>query len=294
MPKISLEQWQAFKSVVDEGSFAAAAEALNKSQSSISYAIARLNEQLPTPVLQLHGRKAVMTEAGQVLYRHACVLLNQAMQVERTASYLASGWESEVVLAVDTIAPMTELFSALTRFSQVNPATRIRILETTLSGTDEAILLRQAHIALTPHIPVGFHGQLFCTTTLIAVAAGKHPLITAGHTITEEELKQYRQIVIRDSGIKRNRDAGWLAAEQRWTVSHPATSVSAVKSGLGFAFLPLSRIAKELERGDLLPIPLARDGTRSLPLYLVLSDGDFAGPATQAVAEQLLSSSRPE
>ena len=50
-PRISLDQWAAFKAVVDAGSFALAAEALNKSQSSVSYAIARLQEQLPRPVL---------------------------------------------------------------------------------------------------------------------------------------------------------------------------------------------------------------------------------------------------
>ena len=60
-PRISLEQWAAFKAVVDEGSFARAAEALNKSQSSVSYAIAKLNEQLPSPVLELYGRIAVLT-----------------------------------------------------------------------------------------------------------------------------------------------------------------------------------------------------------------------------------------
>ncbi|MBT6547795.1 MAG: LysR family transcriptional regulator, partial [Gammaproteobacteria bacterium] len=54
-PKITLEQWQTFRCVVDEGSFARAAEALNKSQSSISYAIGQLNAQLPQPVLRIEG-----------------------------------------------------------------------------------------------------------------------------------------------------------------------------------------------------------------------------------------------
>jgi DNA-binding transcriptional LysR family regulator len=79
-PRVSLDQWLTFKTVVDSGSYAMAAQALNKSQSSISYAIGRLNMQLPQPVLILEGRKAVMTDAGQVLYRHAEQLLNQAIQ----------------------------------------------------------------------------------------------------------------------------------------------------------------------------------------------------------------------
>ena len=81
-PKISLEQWLAFKTVIDTGSYALAAEALNKSQSSVSYAIGRLNDQLPEPVLSLRGRKAELTEAGRVLYRHAEHLIEQAAQTE--------------------------------------------------------------------------------------------------------------------------------------------------------------------------------------------------------------------
>ena len=56
-PRISLEQWAAFKAVVDEGSFAKAAEVLNKSQSSVSYTISKMEELLPTPVLEQQGRR---------------------------------------------------------------------------------------------------------------------------------------------------------------------------------------------------------------------------------------------
>lgn len=96
LPRISLEQWAAFKAVVDEGSFARAAEALNKSQSSISYAIARLNELLPAPVLELAGRKAVLTREGKVMYRRASQLLAQAEAAEQTAQLLSRGIESGI------------------------------------------------------------------------------------------------------------------------------------------------------------------------------------------------------
>ena len=77
--------------MIDLGSYALAAEALNKSQSSISYAITRLNHLLPQAVLRLEGRKAVMTEPGQVLYRYAEQLVNQASTAEAVANSLAAG-----------------------------------------------------------------------------------------------------------------------------------------------------------------------------------------------------------
>lgn len=286
-PKVSLEQWLVFKTVVDEGSYAAAAETLNKSQSSISYILGRLNEVLPAPVLALRGRKAELTEAGQVLYRQATVLLEQAGMVEQTAQYLASGWEAEVVLAVDAVTPMGPLFCGLQKFSLHSPATRLRLLETTLSGTAETLLNRTADIVLIAQVPPGFSGEPIWAVRMLAVAHPNHPLFALGRDITEDELRQHRQIVIRDTGTKRQVDAGWLGAEQRWTLSHPASSLEAVKAGLGFAFLPYDRIAPALASGELRPLPLAQGAERRAYLYMVVADKDHAGPATRAVAAAL-------
>ena len=55
-PRVTLEQWRVLQAVVDHGGFAQAAEALHKSQSSISYTVAKLQEQLGFPLLAIEGR----------------------------------------------------------------------------------------------------------------------------------------------------------------------------------------------------------------------------------------------
>ncbi|MEX2335523.1 MAG: LysR family transcriptional regulator, partial [Pseudohongiella sp.] len=180
LPRISLEQWAAFKAVVDEGSFANAAEALNKSQSSISYAIARLNELLPTPVLELSGRKAVLTHEGTVMYRRATQLLAQAEAAEQTAHLLARGIESEVVIAVDGLLEPGQLIPVLDRFSLMYPMTRLRLLETQLSGTTEALLEKKADIVLGSQVPVGHLGTPLKSIRMVAVAHPDHPLCQTG------------------------------------------------------------------------------------------------------------------
>lgn len=290
-PKISLEQWAAFKAVVDEGSFAKAAEALNKSQSAVSYAIAKLEEQLPTPVLTQQGRKAVLTDAGSQLYRHATDLLAQAATIESTAKYLASGWETEVTIAVDALFNMGAVFCALQHFSLNSPQTRLRILETTLSGTEEALLGRKADLVLTGAIPPGFSGTRLAEISIVPVVGPQHPLATLmlqGTLISERELVRHRQIVIRDTGTKREQNAGWLRAEQRWTVTHPASSIEALKNGLGFAFLPKEKVQQELESGLLLEVNLAEKMERHMSLYLIKTERENAGPATRAIANQLI------
>ncbi|WP_045856119.1 LysR family transcriptional regulator [Teredinibacter purpureus] len=285
--KITLEQWQTFKTVIDEGSFARAAEALNKSQSSVSYIIARLQEQLPIAPLVQRGRKAELTEAGKVLYRHAASLLTEAEQLEKTATYLASGWETEVAIAADALTPLKQLLCGLQDFSSQSPSTRIRLYETTLSGTDEALITRQADIAISGNIPPGFLSTPLQHITMVPVAGSHHPLVRRSH-VSEKDLKNHRQIVVRDSGLKREQDAGWLGADQRWTVSSFATSIEAVKSDLGFAFLPLHIVQSSLDNGELIRLNMRTGGERHIPLYLIVGDQSNAGPAVQAVAEKLV------
>ena len=287
-PKITLEQWQTFRCVVDEGSFARAAEALNKSQSSISYAIGQLNAQLPQPVLRIEGRRSVLTEAGKVLYRHAEQLLKQASDAEAVARSLAMGFESEVTIAIDSLQDVGALASSFARFSDQFPHTRVRVLETTLSGTTEALHERKADLVITPEVPVGYSGQSLRGATLIPVAAPNHTLCFSRSDVSETELRSHRQLVLRDSGSRRNVDAGWLQAEKRWTVSHFATSIKLLKSGLAFAFVPKEWIEDELKTGCLIPIPLSVSMDRHVPLYLLLAATHAAGPATLGLADIMI------
>jgi DNA-binding transcriptional LysR family regulator len=82
-------------------------------------------------------------------------------------------------------------------------------------------------------------------------------------------------------------DAGWLKAEERWTVSHLATSVDLAERGLGFAWLPRSRISQALTQGALVPLPLLNGGEREIDIHLYLPDADSAGPGVRAMVEQL-------
>lgn len=288
IPKITLEQWAAFKAVVDEGSFARAAEQLNKSQSTVSYSLSKMEARLPSAVFVQSGRKAELTEFGKVMYRHASHLLSQALQIDQTANYLASGWEAEVIIAVDAIVSMEGIFCALQRFSLASPLTRIRVLETTLSGTEEVLLRREADLVILARVPPGFLADDFGFVTKVPVASRNHALAQIVEPISEDLLKQQRQIVIRDSGTKRTQDSGWLAAEQRWTVSHFATSIAAIKAGLGFGFIPREKIQSELASGELKALTLSAGGQQTIPLYIVTTAQSHAGMATKTVRDYLL------
>ncbi len=284
-PHITLEQWRALIAVVDAGGYLQAAEVLNKSQSAITYAVQKIEALLGVQAFEIVGRKAVLTPTGQMLYRRARALVEEAGGLERAARTLSAGWEAEICLAVEILFPTSLLFQCLDRFSRESPMTRIEVLESVIRGTSEALIQRRADLAITPMIPPGFLGDPLRPLRLIAAAHPEHPLHQLDRPLTLQDLRRHRHLVVRDTGATRDRKTGTVEAEQRWTVSHMASSVDAACMGLGFAWFPEDRIRDELASGRLKPLPLREGGERWVQLYLVLADADFAGPGTRHLAE---------
>ncbi len=285
--KVSLDQWRLLQAVVDHGGYAQAAEALHKSQSTVSYGVHRLEERLDVKVLEVHGRKAVLTDAGAELLRRARSLLDDAYHLEQAASQLRAGWEAEIRLCVDVIFPPDLLLTAMRDFSEVCQHTRLELYETVLSGGVDAIVRGDADMAITGLTPQGFLSEPLLEVEFVAVAAPSHPLHHQSTSIGERDLRPHRQIVVRDSGAERKTNSGWLGAMQRWTVSTFATSVQLLEAGLGFAWVPRHLIADQLKDGRLRPLSLDVGTTRTAQLFLVFADRDHAGPALQHLAKLL-------
>ncbi len=286
-PRTTLDQWYCFLAVVDEGSYARAAEALHKSQSAVTYAIQKLEEQLGVPVFVIQGRRAVLTEAGHGLYRRGRGLIDEALRLETSARAVAAGWEPQLRIVSDTLFPADCMLSCMQSLAQDCPHTRLEYLETVLSGAEEALLERRCDIAITGIVPPGFLGDHLLRVRFLAVAHRDHPLHQLNRNLDFRDLRPYRQLVVRDSGARRPRDAGWLDAAQRLTVSRIDTSVSAVARGIGFAWLPEIALQSQLQQGLVRALPMTEGGERFADLFLVVPDRDQAGPAAQK-AEALI------
>lgn len=284
-PHIALEQWRALIAVVDAGGYAQAAEALHKSQSAVSYAVQKIESLLEVKAFEIQGRKAVLTPTGHMLYRRALALINEAGHLEQAARTLSAGWEAGIGLAVEILFPSWLLIDCLARFGQESPGTRIEVIESVLGGTPEALLKGQADLAISPQVPPGFLGRPLMRARVIAVAHPAHPLHALRRDLGYRDLREHRHLTVRDTGAMRDRRAVMVEVEQRWTVSHMATSIEAVRKGHGFAWLPEERIREELDRGELKPLPLGGGEERFVELYLVLADPDFAGPGVRRLAE---------
>jgi DNA-binding transcriptional LysR family regulator len=281
VPRITLEQWRALQAVVEAGGYAQAAERLHKSQSTVTYAVQKIQQLLGLEVFVIRGRKAVLTDAGQVLYRRARTLLEEAQMLERGASEMARDWQPEIRIAVELVFPTWLLLECLAEFARERPETRIELFETVLAGTGEMLAEGKVDFAIgSEH--AGLTGDPLMAVNFVAVAHPAHPLHQLGRKLTDRDLRHHRRILIRESGTQRAREVH--GAEVRWTVSQKATSIRAVAMGLGYAWLPEETIAEELRAGSLKPLPLAR-GRLTAQLFLAFADPEFPGRDAARLAD---------
>jgi DNA-binding transcriptional LysR family regulator len=282
IPKSTLEQWSVLAAVVDEGGFAQAALALNRSQSAVSYAVARLQESLDLQLLKVEGRKSVLTSYGETLLARARVLLKEMETLELLAQSLKQGWESEIKLVVDAAYPRARLLRIIATLQATCPGTQIQLADVILSGAEEAILKGAADVVVTSRVPPGFLGDWLLDVAFIAVARPGHALFDIGRAITTQDLVHHVQVVVRDSGTSQPRDEGWLGAERRFTVSSMEASLATILAGLAYAWLPEHLVAESLQSGALKRLPLVSGGSRTVSLQIVLVRPDLVGPAARA------------
>jgi len=283
-PRISLDQWRALLAVVDEGGYAKAAKALHKSQSSVTYAVQKLESQLGVKAFKIEGRKAILTPTGELLYRRARYLLEEAAGLEQAGKRLSAGWEAEIRLAVEIIFPTWLLLKSLDQLGKESPHTRIEVIESVLGHRTDALAQGEADLAIFSSVPQGFLGEPLMRLRFVLAAHPDHPLHKLRRKLTMRDLRAHRHLVVRESSPERATPPSMEAA-QRWTVSHLATMIEAARSGYGFAWLPEERIREELKAGTLKALPLREGGERFAEFYLIFADREHAGPATLRLAE---------
>jgi DNA-binding transcriptional LysR family regulator len=286
-PQVSLEQWAMFIAVVEAGSFQAAADKLLKSQSSISYAMQKMQQGLGVKVFEHRGRRAELTDAGQLMLQRAKDLINTANAAEKVAADFSTGWEPQIGLVLSEIFPKHILHAALAEFGEECPQTRLEIYIEVLSGVDDKLRSGEAQIAVNNMIPSGMVGEPIIAMDFVRVAHPDHPLHHLGRAIRPSDMKLHRQIVIRDSGSYRRENRGWLGSDQRWTVSSMLNAFDLLKQGFGSGVLARSIAQPALDTGELKELNIDGGGPLRNTFNLIFADKSNTGPAALLLAKLL-------
>jgi DNA-binding transcriptional LysR family regulator len=285
--RTTLDEWEILQTVVQLGSFGAAAKRLNRSQSTISYALARLQDQLGIKLFEIKGRKARLTEYGRALLVDAEPHLAGFHQLEKRAGSLASGRELEVRLSIDSIFPKNRLFAALLKFSRRFPDVQLTLRQATFLSADSEFSLHNAHLCITGLLSREFFVRPILGIKMIAVAQRHHQLHAFKRKLGRLDLTQHMLVAVEGSA------SGMLKRQPRaptqlvLSVGSIEAAVDAVRSGLCFGWLPKYLIESELKSGELAPLNLSMGGTREVRLNLVCKDPSFISNEVAALAELL-------
>ncbi|TFV93912.1 LysR family transcriptional regulator [Oxalobacteraceae bacterium OM1] len=283
---VSLKQWRILHAVIDCGGYAEAAKALHLSQSTISYTVSKLQEQLGLPLLRIEGRRAVLTAEGRALLERSRQVLKEAIELETLARSMGQGWGGEVRIVVDHNVPSALLMRALGQFHAAGQQAHARLREVSDLHPEEVLRDPNVDLVVGERVPLGFLGEPLMEIEYLPVAHPSHPLLSLGRDLNALDLAQHVLIGIR-SGHPAEHGGYHERPLRRWTMSSFDSVLAAVLEGLGYAWLPRHRIEQWLAAGTL--VPLSLNGKRSHPamLYLIHGRPWSATPAAGRFAEIL-------
>lgn len=117
------------------GSMAAAARELGLVPSAVTYRIRQIEDALDVLLFDRSSRQAKLTEAGKELLREGNRLLNELDAIANRVKRVATGWEPQLTLSVDSIISRGTIMELCEAFFALKPPTRLKIREEALSGT---------------------------------------------------------------------------------------------------------------------------------------------------------------
>ena len=287
--------WHWLETVIEQGGLKPASERLHRTPSTISHAIKQLERRIGVTLVETRARRIHLTEAGSILLEHMRPLIRELEGVQGVIDQFRATGTSVLRLAVDQVFPHDRLINAMERFSEEYPHTRLELFETVLGGGPA--MFRDGEVGIYLGLePVGDHPGVQLGKVRFAPCAGpNHPLVQAASRLSGEEqladgqLRQYRQIVLRDSHPERGANAGWLGAAQRITVDHMHTAVELMRSGLGFGWLPEHQVREEPE---LRVLPVNDGLCPEAAMMLYHQRESQASPAHQCMMEAFMASCR--
>jgi DNA-binding transcriptional LysR family regulator len=259
------------------GSFARAAEELDRAPSSLTYAVQQLEADLDVLVFDRSGHRARLTPAGQTLLDEGRILLKAAAQTEQRVRQVADGWEPTLTLAIDAIVPTGPILDCVAGFDALGSKTALRLRREVLAGMWDVLLSGEADlvIGVTGEGPPGggYRTRVLGKMEFIFCVSLNHPLAKVKKPLTESDIQVHRVIAISDTA--RNlplRSTGVLQRQVQLAVPDLATKLLAQQKGLGVGNVPRWLFESPSAHG-LVAKKLAAGNPHDL-LYLAWRSGD--------------------
>jgi molybdate transport repressor ModE-like protein len=271
--------------VAQSGSFAAAAREVGLVPSAVTYRIRQIEDALDVLLFDRSSRQARLTDAGAELLREGERLLAEIDAVAHRVKRVATGWESELTMAVDTAVSFSTVMELAQQFFALAPTTRLRLRDEALSGTLEVLASGQADLALgvvlEPGNAAGIQSGVLGEVPFVYAVAPHHPLARVKGPLKDEVLRKHRAVAVSDS-VQRGTalTRGLLDGQDVLTVATMRAKLDAQLRGLGGGFVPEPMARPYVESGHLVVKQVQR-GPRRVQLSYAWRTSTPPGRALQ-------------
>jgi DNA-binding transcriptional LysR family regulator len=266
---------QVFHAVAKQLSFTKAAETLFMTQPAVTFQIKQLEEHFSTRLFERgHGRIS-LTPAGEIVLEYAERILSLSAELDTRLREMTGRLSGPLLIGASTTIAEFLLPRVLGEFKSVHPDVQPKMAV----GNSEAIENRVAEHTLdiglieTPsHLPA-LLTEVCCADELQVIVSPKHALARL-KSVTPRQLVSY-PYVSRETGSGTReftdlyfRKAGISPAELKvvMELGSPEALKGVVGTGLGFAIMSRTTVAKEQRLGELVALPLVPKLIRELSL----------------------------
>ncbi|MDF7629620.1 LysR family transcriptional regulator [Erwiniaceae bacterium L1_55_4] len=282
--KYSPESLEAFVQTVASGSFSAAARALAKSQSTISSAVANLEDDLGFTLFDRSGRQPVLTEQGQRALAQVQQILAASQRLDELAVRLSQGVEPRLSIAISDFWQADHHENLLNRFEARYPDIEFECM---IAEDADALDLLQAgrvHLGVVraqPQLPPDLAVARLQVGAEMAIYLHQDHALSQSKQVSEAQLGELRHL--RLNTWVQNREP--LPAGRVWSAPSYLLLLEMAEQGFGWSVLPRwlveqfgHQVLKEL------PVP---GWPQRIAVDVIWSRRNPPGPAGRWMIDQL-------
>lgn len=263
------------------GSFAKAAEEIDKATSALSYGVQKLEDQFGFAIFRRDGRRSVLTPAGRFLLDEGRKILNATAELAEKTKEVATGWEPRLKIAVESVVDYSVFFQVIADFLSEHDGLEIDVTESVLNGGWEALEHDRVDLLVGAPAPVplkrGYRALSIGHSDLVPVIGSRHPFAKSAldPSALRSELANLRRVVSHDTSLVNvARSVGLsIGSSSVLYVQTMDQKVEAVVSGLGIAQLPRYRIQHYLDSGILVPLEMDSFNMEHFVAWKLVSKG---------------------
>lgn len=288
---LTLVQLQTFVRLAEVGNFTRVAEELYLTQPAVTQQVRTLERHLGVRLVDVVGRRPVLTDGGKFLASRAREILANAEALERDMREFAEAQTGELRLGATLTVGSYIVPQILARFHREHPAVKIHVQ---IANTEVMTgLVAQGALSLAliegPLTDEHFDVRAFREDKLVLAVPPDHPLARSAVRLADLEGQPF---IWREGGSGTRAATEALLREYGVTVQSVLALPSgegvarAVEAGMGVAILSELIIEDRVARGKITAVDIV-DAPLSRSFRVITARGRSLSPAAQALISLL-------